>query len=82
MNLKKIFMASIILFAVIALVFVFLAKFNLAILAMMALFTLTNASRANSFKDQGHVREARWMRYLSIVFAFAFVVVFILIFFV
>lgn len=80
MNLKKILLTGTILFAVTALVFVALAKFDLAILAMMALFTLTNATRAKSFKDQGHDRESRWMRYMSIVFAVAFVVVFVLIF--
>lgn len=82
MNQKRLFISGIGLFAVIALVFVVLGKFDLAILAMMALFTLTNAMRAKSFKDQGHERESTWMRYLSILFAVAFVVVFVLIFFV
>lgn len=82
MNRKKVFITSIILIAIVTLYFVIKGKFDIAILAMMALFTLTNASRASSFKEQGYERESKWMRYLSILFAGAFVVVFIIIFFI
>nr|WP_285851989.1 hypothetical protein [Sporosarcina luteola] len=61
--------------------FVVRGKLDYAILTMMALFTLTNASRAKSFKEQGFERESKWMRYLSILFAISFIVVLVLIIF-
>ncbi|MDN4606354.1 hypothetical protein [Sporosarcina highlanderae] len=81
MNQKKVYFIGITLIALVTLFFVIIGKLDYAILMMMALFTLTNASRAKSFKEQGHERESKWMRYLSILFAIAFVVVFILVFF-
>jgi len=50
----------------------------MAVLPMMTLFSLTNGIRAISFKKQGMDREAKWMRILSIFFAVAFVVLFII----
>ena len=41
---------------------------------MMALFTLTNAMRSKSFRDQGMERESKWMRWLSLFFGAAFIV--------
>lgn len=82
MNQKKIFMTGIVLVTLLTLYFVIRGQLDYAILTMMALFTLTNASRAKSFKEQGFEKESKWMRYLSFVFAGAFVVVFIVIFFV
>jgi len=51
---------------------------SMAVLPMMVIFTLTNAMRASSFKKQGMEREAKWMRILSMFFAVAFVVLFII----
>ncbi|GEN84788.1 hypothetical protein SLU01_31000 [Sporosarcina luteola] len=81
MNQKRFFIIGISLIAIVTLYFVIQGKLDYAILAMMALFTMTNASRAKSFKEQGYEKESKWMRYLSILFAIAFVVVFILIVF-
>ncbi|MHC8515368.1 hypothetical protein [Sporosarcina sp. ITBMC105] len=82
MNQKKIFVTGIVLITLLTLFFVIRGQLDYAILTMMALFTLTNASRARSFKEQGFEKESKWMRYLSMIFACAFVVVFILIFFI
>ena len=71
----------VILLAVITLFFVVRGKLDFAILTMMALFTMTNATRAKSFKEQGYEKESKWMRYLSILFAISFVVVLLLILF-
>ncbi|MFD1203650.1 hypothetical protein ACFQ38_00665 [Sporosarcina contaminans] len=81
MSQKKFFVPIIIVIALITLYFIIKGKLDIAILTMMALFSLTNASRAKSFKEQGYERESKWMRYLSITFGAAFVVVFALIFF-
>jgi amino acid transporter len=79
MTQKKVGIVAIVLLGIVTLFFVVRGKLDFAILTMMALFTLTNASRAKSFKEQGFERESRWMRYLSILFAISFVVVLLLI---
>lgn len=81
MTQKRAGIISIILLVVVTLFFVVRGLLDYAILTMMALFTLTNASRAKSFKEQGHDRESKWMRYLSIFFAVSFVAVLLLIIF-
>ena len=81
MKQTKVYVIGIILFALATLIFVIKGQLEYAVLTMMALFTLTNASRAKAFKEQGHERESKWMRYLSIFFAIGFVIVFFLIFF-
>ncbi|MDW0118036.1 hypothetical protein QTL97_13910 [Sporosarcina thermotolerans] len=81
MKHTKVFVIGIILFALATLIFVIKGQLEYAVLMMMALFTLTNASRSKAFKEQGHERESKLMRYLSIFFAIGFVIVFFLIFF-
>ncbi|MCM3710289.1 hypothetical protein [Sporosarcina luteola] len=79
MNLKRTGVIGIVVLLVVTLFFVVRGNLDFAILTMMALFTLTNASRAKSFKEQGFERESKWMRYLSILFAISFIVVLLLI---
>jgi len=62
-----------------ALIFVIKGNLNLAVLFMTALFALSNGFRAISFKEKGFVREAKWMKGMSIFFIAAFVVILILI---
>ncbi|MCM3744983.1 hypothetical protein M3193_12605 [Sporosarcina luteola] len=81
MNQKIAGIIGIVLLGIVTLFFVVRGKLDYAILTMMALFTLTNASRAKSFKEQGFERESKWMRYLSILFAISFIVVLVLIIF-
>ncbi|MFC5602138.1 hypothetical protein [Sporosarcina koreensis] len=81
MTQKKAGVIGIVLLGAVTLFFVIRGQLDFAILTMMALFTLTNASRAKSFKEQGYDRESRWMRYLSILFAVSFVIVLALIIF-
>jgi len=73
MNVKWLFGIGIALTALLSLWFVIKLNLDYAILSMMALFAMTNASRAVSFKRQGYEREAGWMRWLSIIFGIAFV---------
>ncbi|WP_432361744.1 hypothetical protein [Sporosarcina sp. UB5] len=79
MNQKKIGVIGIVLLGIVTLFFVVRGQLDLAVLTMMALFTLTNASRAKSFKEQGFDKASKLMRYLSILFAVSFVVVLLLI---
>lgn len=78
MQKKSIFIIGIISSVILAFYFVIQLNINMAALPMMVLFSLTNAMRADSFEKEGMVREAKWMRILSIFFAIAFVTLFII----
>lgn len=75
---KSLFIIGIVSSVILAFYFVIKLDIEMAILPMMVLFSLTNLMRADSFQKQGMVREAKWMRILSIFFAIAFVVLFIM----
>ncbi|WP_342506737.1 hypothetical protein [Sporosarcina sp. FSL K6-2383] len=77
MQVKWIFGIGIAVASVAALYFIIQLNFGYAILAMVALFSITNGARAKSFKAQGLERESKWMRWLSLFFALAFIVLFI-----
>lgn len=62
-----------------AIYFIIKLNLNLTVLSMMALFSLTNAARAVSFKNQGMLRESKWMKWLSIFFGIAFIVFLIIV---
>jgi len=66
--------------SILALVFVIRGNLNMAVLFMTVLFALTNGFRAVSFKEKGFVREAKWMKGMSIFFSVAFLVMLLLIF--
>ncbi|MGE7980078.1 hypothetical protein [Psychrobacillus sp. NPDC093200] len=62
-----------------SLVFIIKGNINLAVLFMTVIFILSNGYRAIVFKEKGHVREAKWMRTMAIVFTILFVLVLVLI---
>ncbi|QUG43210.1 hypothetical protein KD050_08320 [Psychrobacillus sp. INOP01] len=64
-----------------ALVFIIKGNINMAVLFMTAIFALSNGFRAMSFKEKGFVKEAKWMKGMSILFAVLFFVVLFLLFF-
>lgn len=68
---------GIVVAAVASLYFIIKLDLNHAVIALMALFALTNGSRAKSFKEQGMERESKWMRLMSIFFAVACILLFI-----
>ena len=63
--------------------FYFIIKLNMtfAVIAMTALFAMTNGSRAKSFKGQGMARESKWMLWLSMFFTVACLVLLLVILF-
>lgn len=79
MKVKWLFGIGIVASAFAASYFIIKLNLNLAVLAMVALFSLTNAARAVSFKNQGMLRESKWMKWLSMFFGFAFIVFLIVI---
>jgi len=52
-----------------------MGNFNFAVLAMTIMFAVSNGFRAKSFKEQGYVKEAKWMKYMAIFFSIASIVV-------
>ncbi|MBQ0137767.1 MAG: hypothetical protein KBT36_00550 [Kurthia sp.] len=58
-----------------ALYFIVKQNIDAAVLSMTIMFTLTNFFRARTFKEQGHAKEAKWMRTMAIIFAILSVVV-------
>lgn len=80
MNRKWIAGILISITSILALLFVVKGNLNMAVLFMTVLFALTNGFRAVSFKEKGFVREAKWMKGMSIFFSLAFLVMLILIF--
>ena len=49
----------------------------MALLSIIGVFTLTNAMRAQAFKDRGLFKEAKWMNMIAISFFVLFIIVFV-----
>ncbi|QPQ34080.1 MULTISPECIES: hypothetical protein [unclassified Lysinibacillus] len=80
MNTKWISSILVAVFSIAAIVFIILGNFNFAVLAMTIMFAMSNGFRAKNFKEQGYIKEAKWMKYMSIFFSIASIVVLIIIF--
>ncbi|AVK95241.1 hypothetical protein FCT18_13240 [Lysinibacillus sphaericus] len=80
MNTKWVSSILVAIFSIAAIVCIIIGNFNLAVLAMTIMFALSNGFRAKSFKEQGYVKEAKWMKYMAIFFSIASIAVLIIIF--
>jgi len=74
---KWLFGIGIVAAALASVYFIIKLDLNNSVLSMVALFSLTNGARAKSFREQGMVRESKWMLWMSIFFGGAFVVLLI-----
>ncbi|WP_218628048.1 hypothetical protein [Sporosarcina sp. E16_8] len=74
---KWLFGIGIVAAAIASVYFIIKLDLNNAVLAMVALFSLTNGARAKTFREQGMARESKWMLWMSLFFGFAFVVLLI-----
>lgn len=54
---------------------VYQMNMNMTLLSIIGVFTLTNAMRAQTFKDRDMIREARWMNSISFLFLILFCIV-------
>ena len=79
MNIKWVSSILVAVLSIAAIVFIIMGNFNFAVLAMTIMFAVSNGFRAKSFKEQGYVKEAKWMKYMAIFFSIASIVVFIII---
>ena len=75
MNTKWISSILVALFSIAAIVFVVKGNFDFAVLAMTVMFAMSNGFRAKSFKEQGYIKEAKWMKYMAVFFGIASVAV-------
>ncbi|KOS67013.1 aspartyl/asparaginyl-tRNA synthetase [Lysinibacillus contaminans] len=75
MNTKWIPSILVAFFSIAAIVFVVKGNFDFAVLAMTVMFAMSNGFRAKSFKEQGYIKEAKWMRYMAVFFGIASVAV-------
>jgi amino acid transporter len=77
---KWLFGIGVVAVAAISVYFIIQQNIYFAVMAMMVLFVMTNAARSVSFKKQGLERESKWMRWLSIFFGIAFIVLLVMYF--
>lgn len=75
MNEKVLSITLIVISSVLALVFMFMNNFNLAVLFMTLLFMFSNFFRYRSFKEKGMEKESKWMLMAAGIFAILFFVV-------
>ena len=62
-----------------ALFFVIKQNFELAILFLTIMFTFSNFFRARSFKEQGYIKESKWMKAMSIFFGICSILILIIV---
>ncbi|MBO1915346.1 hypothetical protein J4G37_62270, partial [Microvirga sp. 3-52] len=77
MNIKRVFGIGIGIAIIASFYFIVQLNLNMAVLSMVALFALTNGLRSKTFHDQGLVRESKWMKWVSLFFVVAFIVLII-----
>ena len=77
MQTKWLFGIGIAAAALASIYFIIKLDLNNAVLSMVGLFSLTNGARAKSFREQGMVRESKWMLWMSFFSVGAFVVLLI-----
>lgn len=65
-------LAAVAVSSLLAVWFIIQNNFELAVLFLTVLFTLTNFTRYRSFKRQGLEKEAKWMRGTTILFSVLF----------
>ena len=79
MNEKIVSMILVTISSLLALYFVIVNNFQLAVLFLTIMFTLTNFFRYRSFTQQGMEKEAKWMRNTSVLFAALAVIVLVVV---
>lgn len=75
MNEKVISLTLVTISSLLALYFVIVGNFELAVLFLTIMFTFTNFFRYRSFQQKGMEKEAKWMRNTAFFFALLVLVV-------
>ncbi|KGR86080.1 hypothetical protein [Lysinibacillus odysseyi] len=75
MNEKVISLTLVTISSLLALYFVIVGNFELAVLFLTIMFTFTNFFRYRSFQQKGMEKEAKWMRNTAFFFGLLVLVV-------
>lgn len=75
MNEKIVSTILVAISSIAALFFVVQKNFELAILFLTLMFTFSNFFRARAFKEKGYIKEAKWMKVMSIFFGISSILV-------
>jgi hypothetical protein len=81
MNVRLVSGTLVAITSLLAVFFVFKQNFNLAVLFITLMFTITNTFRAKDMAKQGYVKEAKWMKGMAIFFGIATLAILFTIFF-
>lgn len=71
MNVKIVTGLLVTITSLLAVFFIIKQNFNLAVLFITLMFTITNTIRAKDMKRQGYEKEAKWMKAMAIFFGIA-----------
>lgn len=81
MNTKLVSGILVTIISLLAVFFMIKQNFNLAVLFVSLMFTITNTFRAKEMEKRGFAKEARWMKGMAAFFGVATLVVLIMIIF-
>ncbi|MGG0658170.1 hypothetical protein [Rummeliibacillus pycnus] len=81
MNPKVISGILVTITSILAVFFIIKQNFNLAVLFITLMFTITNSFRAKDMARQGYEKEAKWMKGMATFFGIATLVVLVMIIF-
>ncbi|MGX9136256.1 hypothetical protein ACWV26_18270 [Rummeliibacillus sp. JY-2-4R] len=81
MNTKVVSGVLVAITSILAVIFVIKQNFNLAVLFITLMFTITNTFRAKDMARQGYQKEAKWMKGVAYFFGIATLVELIIIIF-
>lgn len=71
MNVKIVTGLLVTITSLLAVFFIFKQNFNLAVLFITLMFTITNTVRARDMKKKGYEKEAKWMQAMATFFGIA-----------
>lgn len=79
MNEKMVSITLVALSSITAFYFVIKQNFEMAVLFLTIMFTFTNFFRARSFKADGHIKESKWMKTMSIFFGICSILILLIV---
>ena len=78
MNVKILSGVLVAITSLLAVFFVIKQNFNLAVLFITLMFTITNTFRAKDMARQGYEKEAKWMKGMAVFFGIATLIVLVM----
>lgn len=72
MSEKVVSLIIVAVLSLLAVYFVVIGNFEYAVLCITLMFTLSNLFRYRSFKQQGQLKEAKWMLTMAVILGISF----------